>query len=146
MKMSQPEKILKEVIRNQYFAVLNTIGEGSPYSNLVSFAITDDLRSLIFITDRNTRKFRNIRGNGNISLLIDNRSNRPSDISQAIAVTVIGTAHEERDKKNSLKDIFLARHPKLRQFVDNPSNAMILMAVSEYIIASFDKTQRVVVS
>lgn len=146
MKMSQPEKILREVIKNQYFAVLNTIGEGSPYSNLVSFAITDDLRSLIFITDRNTRKFRNIRGNSNISLLIDNRTNRPSDISQAIAVTVIGTAHEKRDKKNSLKDIFLARHPQLRQFVDNPSNAMILMVVSEYIIASFDKTQRVVVS
>jgi nitroimidazol reductase NimA-like FMN-containing flavoprotein (pyridoxamine 5'-phosphate oxidase superfamily) len=146
MKMSQPEKILREVIKNQYFAVLNTIGEGSPYSNLVSFAITDDLRSLIFITDRNTRKFRNIRGNSNISLLIDNRTNRPSDISQAIAVTVIGTAHEKRDKKNSLKDIFLARHPQLRQFVDNPNNAMMLVAVSEYIIAGFDKTQRLAIS
>jgi len=144
--MNQPEKILKELIRNQYFAVLSTLGEGLPYSNLVSFAITDDLRSLLFVTDRNTRKFRNLQENNNISLLIDNRTNQPSDISQAIAVTVIGTAHEEEDKRNSLKDIFLARHPQLRRFVDNPNNAMILVAVSEYIIASFEKTQRVSVS
>ena len=144
--MNQPEKILKEVIKTQYFAVLNTLGQGLPYSNLVSFAITDDLRSLLFVTDRNTRKFRNIQENNNISLLIDNRTNQPSDISQAIAVTVIGTAHEEKDKKNSLKDIFLARHPQLRNFVDNPNNAMILVAVSEYIIAGFEKTQRVSVS
>lgn len=144
--MTQPEQLLKEVIGTQYFAVLNTLGEGLPYSNLVAFAISDDLRTLVFITDRNTRKFRNIQENNNISLLIDNRTNQPSDISQAIAITVIGTAHEERDKKNGLKDIFLSRHPQLRHFVDNPNNAMILVAVSDYIIAGFDKTQRLAVS
>jgi uncharacterized pyridoxamine 5'-phosphate oxidase family protein len=144
--MSQPETILRELVRSQYFAVINTLGEGLPYSNLISFVMTDDLKSLIFITDRNTRKFRNIIGNSNISLLIDNRTNRPSDISQAIAVTVIGAAHEEREKTNSLKDIFLAKHPQLRQFVDKPQNAMIVVTVSEYIIAGFDKTQRLIVS
>lgn len=144
--MNQPEEILKEVIKTQYFAVLNTMGKGLPYSNLVSFAITDDLRTLVFITDRNTRKFRNIQENNNISLLIDNRTNQPSDISQAIAITVIGTTHEEKDKKDRLKDIFLSRHPQLRQFVDNPNNAMILVAISEYIIAGFDKTQHVTIS
>ena len=144
--MTQPAQLLKEVIGTQYFAVLNTLGKGLPYSNLVSFAISDDLRTLVFITDRNTRKFRNIQENNNISLLIDNRTNQPSDISQAIAITIIGTAYEEKDKKNSLKDIFLSRHPQLRQFVDNPNNAMILVAVSEYIIAGFDKTQRLAVS
>jgi heme iron utilization protein len=144
--VTQPEQLLKEVIGTQYFAVLNTLGEGLPYSNLVAFAISDNLRTLVFITDRNTRKFRNIQENTNISLLIDNRTNQPSDISQAIAITIIGTAYEERDKKNSLKDIFLSRHPQLKQFVDNPNNAMILVAVSEYIIAGFDKTQRLAVS
>lgn len=144
--MNQPEKILKELIRTQYFAVLNTQDKGLPYSNLVSFAITDDLRSLIFITDRNTRKFRNIQVNKNISLLIDNRTNQPSDVSQAIAITVIGTAGEETENKSSLQAIFLTRHPHLQQFVDNPNNAMILVTVSEYIIAGFDKAQRVIIS
>ncbi len=144
--MAHLEKLLKEIIGAQYFAVLSTLGEGLPYSNLVSFAISDDLRTLVFITSRSTRKFRNIQENNSISLLIDNRTNQPSDISQAVAITVIGTAHEVRYKKNSFKDIFLSRHPQLKQFVDNPNNAIILVDVSEYIIAGFDKTQRLAIS
>jgi len=144
--MTLPAQLLREVIGTQYFAVLNSLGDGLPYSNLVSFAISEDLRSLVFVTDRNTRKYRNIQENKNISLLIDNRTNQPSDVSQAIAITVIGTACEETENRSSLQTVFLTRHPHLQQFVDNPNNAMILVTVSEYIIAGFDKTQRVIIS
>ena len=102
--MNNPAKIVREVTSTQYFAVLNTLSEGLPYSNLVSYAVSDDLKTLVFITDRNTRKFRNMQENNNISLLIDNRTNQPSDISQAVAITVVGTAHEEREKRNSFRN------------------------------------------
>ena len=142
--MSEHEQLINKIVNTQYFAVLNSVGEGQPYSNLVSFAITDDLKSLVFITDRNTRKYRNIKENNHLSLLIDNRTNQPSDITQAIAITVIGTAREEVTSRDRYQVIFLARHPQLKQFVDNPNSALILVTVSEYIIAGFDKTQRVV--
>ena len=142
--MSEHEQLINKIVNTQYFAVLNSVGEGQPYSNLVAFAITDDLKSLVFITDQNTRKYRNIKENNHVSLLIDNRTNQPSDITQAIAITVIGTAREEVTSRDSYQVIFLARHPQLRQFVDNPNTALILVTVSEYIIAGFDKTQRVV--
>jgi uncharacterized pyridoxamine 5'-phosphate oxidase family protein len=144
--VTQPEQLLKEVIGTQYFAVLNSLGDGLPYSNLVSFAISEDLRSLVFVTDRNTRKYRNIQENENISLLIDNRTNQPSDVSQAIAIAVIGSAREETENRSSLQTVFLTRHPHLQQFVSNSNNAMILVTVSEYIIAGFDRTQRVIIS
>ena len=102
------------------------------------------MKSLVFITDRNTRKYRNIKENNHLSLLIDNRTNQPSDITQAIAITVIGTAREEVTSRDRYQVIFLARHPQLKQFVDYPNSALILVTVSEYIIAGFDKTQRVV--
>ena len=142
--MSEYDQLINKIVNTQYFAVLNSVGKGQPYSNLVSFAITDDLKSLVFITDRNTRKYRNIKGNNHLSLLIDNRTNQPSDITRAIAITVIGTAREEVTSRDSYQVIFLARHPHLKQFVDNPNTALILVTVSEYIIAGFDKTQRVV--
>ena len=138
----QLEQLLKEVVDTQYFAVLNTVGQGQPYSNLVAFAITEDLKSLVFITERNTRKYRNIKANNSVSLLIDNRTNQPSDITQAVAITVIGRAIEESNKKGNLRAIFLKRHPQLQKFVDNPNSALILVTVSEYIIAGFEKTQR----
>ncbi len=140
--MVQAEQLLKEVISTQYFAVLNSLGDGIPYSNLISFAITEDLKSLVFITDRNTRKYNNINENNRISLLIDNRTNQPSDVAQAIAITVIGKAKEETADKRRFQALFLSRHPQLQQFADDPSNALIVVKVNEYIIAGFDKTQR----
>ena len=144
--MTHYEELLEEVLNTQYFAVLNTLGEGLPYSNLVSFTVTENLKALVFVTNRNTRKYKNIKENNNISLLIDNRTNQPSDVSQAIAITAIGTACEEVENRSSLQAIFLARHPQLKQFVDDQNNAIMLITVSEYIIAGFDNIQRLAVS
>ena len=142
---TEGSKLLKCILTSQYFAVLNSLSEGLPYSNLVSFATTDDLKSLVFTTDRNTRKYRNIRENNNISLLIDNRINQPSDLDRAVAITVIGTSQEVSTNNSNLKAIFLRKHPHLKQFVDQLNTALILVTVREYIIAGFDKTQRVIV-
>ena len=144
--MPRHEELLSEVVSTQYFAVLNTIGQGLPHSNLVSFAATDDLRSLVFVTGRNTRKYRNIQNNHNVSLLIDNRTNKPSDTSRAIAITVVGIAREEMDNKSLFQAIFLARHPQLRHFVEAPDSAVMLVTVREYIVAAFDKAQSVPIS
>jgi heme iron utilization protein len=141
--MLRPEALLRDVIRSQYFAVLNTVGTGLPHSSLVSFAAADDLRSLVFVTRRDTRKYANIRENRDVSLLIDNRTNKPADVSQAIAVTAIGSASEEVDHRSIWLDVFLNRHPQLRLFAHDPGVAVMLVAVGEYTIAAFDKTQRV---
>ena len=144
--MPRHEELLREIVSTQYFAVLNTIGQGLPHSNLVSFAATEDLKSLVFVTSRNTRKYRNIQDNHSISLLIDNRTNRPSDTSQAIAIAAIGIAREEIDNRSLLRDIFLARHPQLRHFVEAPDSAIMLVTIRKYIVAAFDKTQTVPIS
>jgi uncharacterized pyridoxamine 5'-phosphate oxidase family protein len=144
--MPRHEGLLREIVSTQYFAVLNTIGQGLPHSNLVSFAATEDLKSLVFVTGRNTRKYRNVQDNHNVSLLVDNRTNRPSDTSQAIAIAAIGIAREEIDNRSLLRDIFLARHPQLRQFVEAPDSAIMLVTIREYIVAAFDKTETVPIS
>jgi uncharacterized pyridoxamine 5'-phosphate oxidase family protein len=144
--MPRHDELLREVVSTQYFAVLNTIGQGLPHSNLVSFAATDDLRSIVFVTGRNTRKYRNIQDNHNISLPIDSRTNKPSDTSQAIVIAAIGIAREEIDNKSLLRDIFLARYPQLRHFVEAPDSAIMLVTVREYMVAGFDKTRRVSMS
>jgi len=144
--MPRHEELLREIVSTQYFAVLNTIGQGLPHSNLVSFAATEDLKSLVFVTGRNTRKYRNVQDNHNVSLLIDNRTNRPSDTSQATAIAAIGIAREETDNRSLLRDIFLARHPQLRHFVEAPDSAIMLVTIRKYIVAAFDKTQTVPIS
>ena len=136
--------LLKDIFSAQYFAVLSSVGKGQPYSNLVAFAVTEDLNSLIFVTGRNTLKYRNIIQNQRVSLLIDSRTNNPTDVEKATAITVIGQAYEEADTKKGFHTVYLNKHPHLGQFINNPDSALIAVSVSDYIIAGFDKTERVV--
>jgi hypothetical protein len=47
--------IVRELLESQRLAVLSTQGQVQPYSNLVAFAATPDLKYLIFATARATR-------------------------------------------------------------------------------------------
>ncbi|MFU8795932.1 MAG: pyridoxamine 5'-phosphate oxidase family protein [Dehalococcoidia bacterium] len=144
--MARSHSLLRQVLTAQYFAVLNTVGEGSPHSNLVSFAVTDDLRSLVFVTRRDTRKYTNMQENHGVSLLVDNRSNKPEDISEATAIEVVGTAREDTDSSSDLKAFLIDRHPQIRRFVEAAETAIMVVRVKEYIISGFDETERVVMS
>jgi len=132
-------ELVKRVFASQRFAVLATQFEGQPYSNLVAFAEADDLGSLLFVTSRNTRKYSNTVANKKVALLIDSRVNRESDLNNAIAITALGTIEEvATDNKGYLSGIYLAKHPKLEDFLSKPSNAFMKVAVTEYIVASFE--------
>ena len=144
--MNESTNLLKEVLTTQYFAVLSTLDGKVPYLNLVSFTMVDDMKTLIFVTNRNTRKYHNILRNNAISLLVDNRTNQPSDISNAVAITLLGTANVDPDNSSGFKDFFLSRHPHLKQFVEDKEIALVLVTISEYIIAGFNNTQRLVIS
>jgi general stress protein 26 len=51
---------IRELFKSQKLAVLATNNESHPYCNLVAFAETSDCKSLIFATNRNTSKYRNL--------------------------------------------------------------------------------------
>src|SRR4030043_991243 len=91
---SQIKNLLQELFAYQKLAVLATYGGGRPYINLVAFAATDDLKHLLFTTNRNTRKYRNLKENPQVAVLVDNRANKLSDFHKATAVTAIGKAKE----------------------------------------------------
>ena len=130
-------KDLKDLLESQPLAVLATQNKGIPYANLVAFAFSDDLKCLFFATTRATRKYANLTADDRVAMLVDNRSNQPSDFRQAKAVTVTGRA-EEIDKKREKKflDIYLTRHPHLEEFVTAPSCAFLRIAVDTYYLVT----------
>jgi len=130
---------LHELFFAQSLAVLSTAGNGQPYSNLIAFAASDDLRDLIFATTRSTRKYRNISNNSRVSLLIDNRSNAVSDFHNAMAVTATGTVSEiSGDEKTDFLTIYLRKHPHLEEFVMSPTCALMRVEVEKcYIVQQF---------
>ncbi len=103
----------------------------------MAFAPAEDLKTLYFMTTRNTRKFRNLMKKDRVSLLVDDRHNVPEDLHLAVAVTILGTVTEcrgpEREKGLAL---FLDRHPYLTEFAGSPSGALLKVCVETYLFVS----------
>ena len=107
------------------------------YGSLVAFAATDDLKSLLFATTRDTRKFDNLTLNPMVALVMDNRANQETDFHRAIAVTATGSVKESgAPEKDLLLKLYLSRHPYLKEFVTSPTCALLKVEVDNYYIVS----------
>lgn len=131
--------LLESVLASQRFAVLATQSDGQPYNNLIAFAEAEKLSRLIFVTDRNTRKYSNAQLNKKVAVLVDSRTNQTSDLQNAIAITALGTAGEvAQSNRDYLSEIYLLKHPQLADFLHKPSSALMEILITEYIVATFE--------
>ena len=127
---------LRDLFARQRLAVLATREEdGQPYTNLMAFAVSDDLKSLLLVTGRATRKYANLSADPRVALLIDSRSHQASDIHDAIAVTVLGEALEvSGSAREPLLMSYVAKHPHLKDFASSPSCALFQVKVRSYYL------------
>ena len=143
--MSMPDNEILEKIRlllsQQRLAVLSTQSDGQPYSSLMAFAFTPDLRKLLVATARATRKHQNIVEESRVSLLVDNRSNSDADFQHAAALTVLGTAEEvQASEHKEYSRLYLARHPYLEEFLSSAATSFFQVTVDRYLLVSeFEK-------
>ena len=114
-----------------------------PYTSLMAFAHTPDLRYLIIATLKETQKHANLLQNASLSLLIDNRCNSFTDYQQAVAISVIGRAEViPIDVNAAMQALFLAKHPQLHPFVANPDCALLRISVACFrVVSEFQATE-----
>ena len=100
---------------------------------------------IVFATPKTTRKFANIISNSNVSLLIDNRSNKTSDFRKAMGVTALGSVRQVSKNKNSaLIKLYLKKHPQLESFVTSPSCAFVCIDVKLlYVVERFQNVTEI---
>lgn len=136
-KSAEQRQLLRELFASQKLSVLATHCDGQPYANLMAFAVTKDLKHLLFATTRSTRKFSNLMADSRVAMLLDNRSNTEKDFRDAVTVTATGTVAEVkgRDKKR-LQGLYLGKHPHLEDFVTSPTCALMKMKVETYYIVT----------
>ena len=128
---------LRDLFASQRLAVLATQGGGQPHTSLIAFAASEDLRHLVFATERGTRKFANLAADPRVALLVDDRSHRAADLVEATAVTATGRAREAQDKERErLAGLLLHRHPALKSFIAGPGCALISVAVETYQVVT----------
>jgi nitroimidazol reductase NimA-like FMN-containing flavoprotein (pyridoxamine 5'-phosphate oxidase superfamily) len=125
------------LLDSQRFAALATQRDGHPYTSLMAFAYTEDLKEFVVVTGKATRKYQNLIEENRVFLLIDNRSNNEDDFDAAIALTALGTAGIVDDgERSSYQRLYLARHPYLEQFLTAPSTVLVKIMVNRYLLVS----------
>jgi nitroimidazol reductase NimA-like FMN-containing flavoprotein (pyridoxamine 5'-phosphate oxidase superfamily) len=133
---------LKVILDDQRLAVLSTRDGNQPYCNLVCFAATDNLRSLVFATPRATRKYANLSAEFRVAMLVDDRANEAADTDKATAVTAIGMARElSGQEKVDLLSRYIDKHPQLKRFASSSDTALFRIEVDRYIVSRFQHTQ-----
>ena len=103
----------------------------------MAYVHTPDLKNLAVATGSATRKFINITHESRVSLLVDTSDNSEADFHLAESLTIIGTASPVgASKAEYLREIYLERHPYLRDFLSSPSTVLIKIEVRHYLLVT----------
>jgi len=126
---------LKRLDRTQRHAVLATTSRTGPLVSLVAFVLTKDRRGIVFATPTSTAKYRNIKKDSKVSLLIDTRKNSKRDYLRAEAMTIFGRAKEisEGPRWAELATLLVSKHKELGPFLAAPTTALILVKISRCV-------------
>ena len=119
---------LAAIDRARRHAALATDAGGAPYLSLVAFALAPGGSAVLFATPRGSRKFRNLRANPRVSLLLDTRGERDRDYGSAEAITVVGRARVLRAGSTPWREArqaLHAKHPAIADFLEAATTALI---------------------
>ncbi|MCX7004410.1 MAG: pyridoxamine 5'-phosphate oxidase family protein [bacterium] len=144
--MKSGDDVIQEIhdlLATQSLGVLATSLAGQPYTSLVAFAASTDLRQVWFVTERATRKYQNVLADARAAMLVDSRSGAHRDFAQAVAVTLTGLVREARaEERATAQAVYLAKHPALQSFAGAPTCALMCLAVQRcLLVRQFQQVQ-----
>lgn len=125
---------------------MGTHGQEGAYQSLVAFTVSSDLKSLLFATEKNTRKYRNIKEDPKVAFLVDDRLGQKDDFYKTAAVTAVGLAREVKGvQRTKFLKAHIRRHPDLKVFLQGPGCALFRIHVrAYYLVSEFQKVQELV--
>ncbi|TFG14671.1 hypothetical protein EU537_03100 [Candidatus Thorarchaeota archaeon] len=136
---------VSNVFSNQRIAVLGVSKNDDPYSCLVAFVVTDDLRYVIFATMRARKKYRYMQANPRVTLMIDDREHKPTDYTNTTSIAVVGTAQEvDGTKRSDYAQLLLNKHPTLTDFVESEDSAIMEVKIEDmYVVDNFESLRKI---
>jgi nitroimidazol reductase NimA-like FMN-containing flavoprotein (pyridoxamine 5'-phosphate oxidase superfamily) len=129
------KKEIRRILSTRHLGVLATTASAGPYATLVCIAVSRNLKQVVFATPRDTVKFKNLKNNPAVSLLVDTRDNTRNDARLAAAITVLGEAAEpDKSRAARFRRLLLQRHPYLRDFCNDPRTALMVVTIRQTIL------------
>ncbi len=128
---------MKRLLRENRLCVLATASEGRPHCSLMAYATDDDCREIYMVTLRDTRKYRNLKENPWVSLLVDTRlSDAKTTTGGGKALTVAGFFREVADPQEGARVIsrFIQVNPHMEDFARKPDAVPVVVRVRSFLL------------
>jgi nitroimidazol reductase NimA-like FMN-containing flavoprotein (pyridoxamine 5'-phosphate oxidase superfamily) len=128
---------MKALARQKDTCVLATVSGGDPHCSLMAYATNDDCQEIYMVTQKGTKKYKNLISNPSVSLLIDTRAEQDtSQPLQARALTIAGMFQEIDDerKKKFVRTRLVERHPYLAGFIDQADTELICIKATSFLV------------
>ena len=125
MKLKMLDKV-EEILRENSLCVLCTDGESIPHCSLMTYMPSDDLKSLYMISIQESKKYKNLSSNPDVSVLIDTRQ-RISYQKDKKIISVTFEGHYEPIEQKEIEQIkasFVKEHIELDEIIKSPGVAI----------------------
>jgi nitroimidazol reductase NimA-like FMN-containing flavoprotein (pyridoxamine 5'-phosphate oxidase superfamily) len=126
---------MKKLVKDKDVCVLATVMDNVPHCSLMSYAADRDCREIYMMTQKGTKKYRNLAANKSVSLLIDTREEDcGADREKLKALTVSGifTPIRAAAKRKLVRRKLLKKHPQLRAFAEDPDAEVFAVKVKSF--------------
>jgi nitroimidazol reductase NimA-like FMN-containing flavoprotein (pyridoxamine 5'-phosphate oxidase superfamily) len=128
---------MKALVREKDMCVLATVSNNRPHCSLMAYVANDACTEIYMVTFKDTKKYRNLRENPWVSLLIDTREeDRGSRRPEARALTVTGVFEQIGDDSMRLqiREALMRRHAQLEGFADQPDAEVFSIRIHSFLL------------
>jgi nitroimidazol reductase NimA-like FMN-containing flavoprotein (pyridoxamine 5'-phosphate oxidase superfamily) len=130
-------EIMKKLAKDKDICVLATASSGTPYCSLMAYATDEECREIYMVTYRNSRKYKNLKENPSVSLLVDTREEHTGPHrAEAKAMTIAGTFRKIEDphREAMVRGKLLLRHPHLKPFLEAADGEIICIRIASFLL------------
>jgi nitroimidazol reductase NimA-like FMN-containing flavoprotein (pyridoxamine 5'-phosphate oxidase superfamily) len=127
------EKI-KQIVMDEKFCVLATAMNNKPHCSLMAYAVGEGCRSIYMVTQKDSEKYRNLKNNKSVSLLIDTRANKNEKSAKALTISGRFSKIDNEETLNKAKNKLKNRHPELEVFLNNDSSCIFAVKIQSFLL------------
>jgi nitroimidazol reductase NimA-like FMN-containing flavoprotein (pyridoxamine 5'-phosphate oxidase superfamily) len=115
------------------YGVLTTRVGRQPYTSLMAYAASPDLKHLVFSTPVTTRKFKFLENAKEVAWMIDSRASAKGMMNvEALTATARAVRLKPGAEHRRWSRLLGARHPQLKDFIQSDSCALFKTRVLRY--------------
>ena len=135
MKLKMFDKVEK-ILQENTLCVLCTDGEGIPHCSLMTYMPSDNLKILYMISIQESKKYKNLSSNPDVSVLIDTRQRISyQEDKKIISVTFEGVYEPIEQKEiEQIKARFGKEHPELDEILKSQNVVIFSIKLNSFLL------------